>query len=79
MFELARVAEQYCGGEIRLTVEQNVILPNVAEQDLQALLADPFLQGRFKTDPGTSDSQPATGSQGGREEHGRHADVAVAR
>lgn len=55
VFELARVAEKFSGGEARLTVEQNVILPNVKEADLQALLADPFMQGRFKINPGTRD------------------------
>lgn len=53
IFELARIADKYCGGEIRLTVEQNVILPNVKNEDIDALLADPFISdGRFKINPG---------------------------
>ena len=42
-FELARLAQTYGQGEVRLTVEQNVIIPHVAEQNLPALLAEPIL------------------------------------
>lgn len=51
---LADVAEKYSGGEIRLTVEQNVILPNVDEADLEALKAEACFNGdsRFKINPG---------------------------
>jgi ferredoxin-nitrite reductase len=52
---LADLADQYSGGEIRLTVEQNVILPNVDESVLAQLLAEPALNGddsRLKTNPG---------------------------
>merc|ERR1712113_1209633 len=35
--QLADVADKYSGGEIRLTVEQNVILPNVDEAALEDL------------------------------------------
>lgn len=44
MLELARLAEVYGSGEIRLTVEQNVIIPNVPESRLSALLSEPLLQ-----------------------------------
>jgi ferredoxin-nitrite reductase len=44
MFELARLAEVYGSSEIRLTVEENVILPNVPDARLDALLAEPLLQ-----------------------------------
>ncbi|TVQ51882.1 MAG: ferredoxin--nitrite reductase [Spirulina sp. DLM2.Bin59] len=50
MFELARLAEVYGNGEIRLTVEQNVILPFIAQENLDALLTEPLLQ-RFSIAP----------------------------
>merc|ERR1712003_597235 len=42
------------GGEIRLTVEQNVILPNVNECDVDSLLKEPCFNGdsRLKINPG---------------------------
>ena len=51
---MADVAEKYSGEEIRLTVEQNVILPNVDEADLEALKAEPCFNGdsRLKLNPG---------------------------
>lgn len=53
MHELGRLAQQYSGGELRLTVEQNVIFPNVKDEDVPSLLADPFVAGgRFKVNPG---------------------------
>jgi ferredoxin-nitrite reductase len=44
MFELARLADEYGSGELRLTVEQNIVLPNVKNERLDALLAEPLLQ-----------------------------------
>ncbi|WP_017304788.1 ferredoxin--nitrite reductase [Spirulina subsalsa] len=44
MFEIARLAQVYGNGEIRLTVEQNVILPFVAEGNVEALLSEPLLE-----------------------------------
>jgi ferredoxin-nitrite reductase len=44
MFELARLAEVYGNGEIRLTVEQNVIIPYIANENLEAFLAEPLLE-----------------------------------
>lgn len=52
MFEIARIAEVYGNGEIRLTVEQNLIIPNVPDSHLDAFLAEPLLQ-RFSIDPNT--------------------------
>jgi ferredoxin-nitrite reductase len=52
MFELARMAEVYGSGEIRLTVEQNVIIPHISDLRLQALLSEPLLQ-RFSINPDT--------------------------
>jgi ferredoxin-nitrite reductase len=50
MFELSRLAEVYGSGEIRLTVEQNAIIPDVPDSRLEALLAEPLLE-RFSIDP----------------------------
>jgi ferredoxin-nitrite reductase len=50
MFELARMAEVYGSGEIRLTVEQNVIIPNIPDSRLQPFLAEPVLE-RFSINP----------------------------
>ena len=43
MFELARLAEVYGSGEMRLTVEQNLIIPNIPESRLEAFLQEPIL------------------------------------
>ncbi|MBW4647638.1 MAG: ferredoxin--nitrite reductase [Kastovskya adunca ATA6-11-RM4] len=50
MFDLARVAEVYGNGEIRLTVEQNVIIPHIPDSRLEAFLAEPLLE-RFSIEP----------------------------
>jgi hypothetical protein len=52
--QIADLADRYSGGEVRLTVEQNVILPNVEDSALQALLAEPSLNGasRLSVEPG---------------------------
>src|ERR671933_963239 len=50
MFDLARIAEVYGNGEIRLTVEQNVIIPNVPDSRLDAFVAEPLLE-RFSINP----------------------------
>jgi ferredoxin-nitrite reductase len=50
MFDLARIAEVYGSGEIRLTVEQNVIIPNIPDENLDAFLAEPLLQ-KFTINP----------------------------
>ena len=39
--QIATLADKYSGGEIRLTVEQNFMLVNVAEAMLPELLAEP--------------------------------------
>ena len=44
LFELADLAERYGSWEVRLTNEQNVIIPNVPDEKLSALLAEPLLQ-----------------------------------
>ncbi|MEM9164149.1 MAG: ferredoxin--nitrite reductase [Cyanobacteria bacterium P01_F01_bin.4] len=50
MFDLARVAEVYGNGEIRLTVEQNVIIPYIPDSRLAAFLSEPIVQ-KFSVTP----------------------------
>ncbi|MGB3492029.1 MAG: ferredoxin--nitrite reductase [Elainellaceae cyanobacterium] len=50
MFDLARIAEVYGAGEIRLTVEQNAIIPHVPNSALEALQQESILQ-RFTLTP----------------------------
>lgn len=51
--EIADLADKYSGGEIRLTVEQNVLLPNVDESVIGDLLREPALVGgRLKVNAG---------------------------
>jgi ferredoxin-nitrite reductase len=51
---IAALADKYSAGEIRLTVEQNVILPNVDNAQLASLLAEPALNhgSRLSVNPG---------------------------
>ncbi|NJR63056.1 MAG: ferredoxin--nitrite reductase [Cyanobacteria bacterium CRU_2_1] len=44
MFEIARLAEVYGNGEMRLTVEQNFIIPNIPDSRLEAFLQEPVLE-----------------------------------
>jgi len=52
--QIADLADKYSGGEIRLTVEQNVLLPNVPNERLAELRAEPCLNGdsRLSVEPG---------------------------
>lgn len=50
LYDLARIAEVYGSGEVRLTVEQNVIIPNVPDSRISALLREPIVQ-RFSIEP----------------------------
>ncbi len=50
LFELARLAEVYGNGELRLTVEQNVIIPNIPDSRLDVLLQEPLLE-KFSVSP----------------------------
>ncbi|MEH2401069.1 ferredoxin--nitrite reductase [Nostoc sp.] len=50
MFETARLAQVYGSGEIRFTVEQNIVIPNIAESRLESFLTEPLLE-RFSIDP----------------------------
>ncbi len=44
LLELARLARLYGRAEVRLTAQQNVLIPNVAAARLDALLAEPLLR-----------------------------------
>ncbi|ERN40126.1 precorrin-3B synthase [Rubidibacter lacunae KORDI 51-2] len=50
MFELAQVAEVYGSSEVRLTVEQNAIVPNIPDDRLESFLSEPLLE-RFSITP----------------------------
>ncbi|KAA8536200.1 hypothetical protein F0562_028678 [Nyssa sinensis] len=51
MDELARIADEYGSGELRLTVEQNIIIPNIENSNIEALLKEPLLKDRFSPEP----------------------------
>eukprot|EP00551_Chaetoceros_affinis_P011862 CAMPEP_0203676820 /NCGR_PEP_ID=MMETSP0090-20130426/25867_1 /ASSEMBLY_ACC=CAM_ASM_001088 /TAXON_ID=426623 /ORGANISM="Chaetoceros affinis, Strain CCMP159" /LENGTH=616 /DNA_ID=CAMNT_0050543491 /DNA_START=31 /DNA_END=1881 /DNA_ORIENTATION=+ len=59
---VADLADKYSEGEIRLTVEQNIILPNVNEADLDKLLAEPAFgsESRFQVNPGRIEGNVVT-------------------
>jgi ferredoxin-nitrite reductase len=44
LIEFGRLAETYGSGEVRLTIDQNIIIPNVPSRKLDALLNEPLLQ-----------------------------------
>jgi ferredoxin-nitrite reductase len=44
LVELGRLASIYGQGELRLTVQQNVLIPHVADSQIRALLAEPLLR-----------------------------------
>lgn len=50
MFEVARLADVYGNGEIRLTVEENLIIPYVQNENIDAFLTEPILE-RYSTNP----------------------------
>ena len=50
MFELARLAEVYGMGEIRLTVEQNALIPYIKNENLETFLTEPLLE-QFSINP----------------------------
>lgn len=51
MFAMADLAERYGNGELRLTVEQNLIIPNVPTDKVAAMLVEPVLE-KFTPFPG---------------------------
>jgi ferredoxin-nitrite reductase len=56
--QIADLADEYSAGEVRLTVEQNIILPNVDETQVEALLKEPAVSGnsRLKVNAGKIES-----------------------
>ena len=52
MYELARLAEVYGNGEIRLTVEQNAIIPYIENENVETFLTESLLE-KFTIDPNT--------------------------
>ena len=44
MYEFARLAETYGNGDMRLTVEQNLLITHVSDDKVTALLQEPLLQ-----------------------------------
>lgn len=52
--QIADLADEYSAGEVRLTVEQNIILPNVDQAKVEKLLKEPALtvNSRLKANPG---------------------------
>lgn len=50
LFEISRLADVYGAGEIRLTVEQNVIIPHIPDDRLELLVEEPLLQ-KFSLNP----------------------------
>lgn len=64
MFDLARLAEVYGSGEIRLTVEQNIIIPDIADENLEAFLSEPLVL-KFSVNPNSLEKSlvSCTGAQ----------------
>jgi len=50
LFDVARLAEHYGTGDVRLTTGQNLIIPNVPDNALSRLRSEPLL-GDFPVDP----------------------------
>ncbi len=50
LFDLARLAEVYGENEIRLTVEQNVIIPHLDDDKIETFLSEPLLE-KFSLNP----------------------------
>ncbi len=64
MFEIARLAEVYGSGEIRLTVEQNVIIPNISDTCLATFLTESLLETlTINPNPLTRSLVSCTGAQ----------------
>ncbi len=64
MFEIARLAEVYGSGEIRLTVEQNIIIPNISDSRLASFYTENILkQFTINPNPLTRSLVSCTGAQ----------------
>jgi ferredoxin-nitrite reductase len=51
VLELARISKKYGTGEIRNCNSQNIILPNIPDEHVEALLAEEIFQECFRIDP----------------------------
>ncbi|GHP07129.1 hypothetical protein PPROV_000587200 [Pycnococcus provasolii] len=51
MTALANIADKFGSGEVRLTVDQNVIIPNIPKEKMDAFLEEPIVQ-KFTPFPG---------------------------
>lgn len=60
--DVADLADKYSDGEVRLTVEQNIILPNVSEDRVDELKAEPALgsDSRLNVNPGRIEGNVVT-------------------
>ncbi|NJL63915.1 MAG: ferredoxin--nitrite reductase [Methylacidiphilales bacterium] len=64
MFEIARLAEVYGSSEIRLTVEQNIIIPNISESGLASFYTETILKEfTINPNPLTRSLVSCTGAQ----------------
>ncbi len=62
--EVARLADEYGRGEIRLSTEQNLVIPHVPDARLDAFLAEPLLQEwRAGGDPAVRGLIACTGTE----------------
>jgi ferredoxin-nitrite reductase len=52
LLEFARIAQKYGNGDLRTSNTQNIIIPNVPNANVEALLAEPLLQ-QFPATPAT--------------------------
>lgn len=50
-FALADVADKYSNGEVRISCEENVLFPNVKNEDIEAMRKEPIFE-RFLIDAG---------------------------
>ncbi len=51
LVEFSKLARRYGSGDLRLTTNQNLLIPDVSDSDLDALLEEPLLS-RYSPDPG---------------------------
>ena len=50
-YAMADIADKYSGGEVRITCEENILFPNVKNEDVDAMSAEPLFQ-KYKINPG---------------------------
>lgn len=49
--QMADIADKYSGGEMRITCEENILFPNVKNEDIEAMRAEPLFS-KFLIDAG---------------------------